>query len=77
MGVASGVGALDSAAVKRLSLAGTPAIFVRRETVTTGIEGHGSGRRHPDRFRRPNLARRGGSAPTGQGLPRCLSRPGN
>ena len=39
MGVASGVVALDSAAVKRLSLAGTPAIFVRRETVTTDIEG--------------------------------------
>jgi pyruvate,orthophosphate dikinase len=39
MGVASGVVALDSAAVKRLSLAATPAIFVRRETVTTDIEG--------------------------------------
>jgi pyruvate,orthophosphate dikinase len=39
IGVASGVVALDSAAVKRLSLAGTPAIFVRRETVTTDIEG--------------------------------------
>jgi pyruvate,orthophosphate dikinase len=39
MGVASGVVALDSAAVKRFSLAGTPAIFVRRETVTTDIEG--------------------------------------
>ena len=39
MGVASGVVALDSAAAKRLSLAGTPAIFVRRETVTTDIEG--------------------------------------
>ena len=39
MGVSSGVVALDSAAVKRLSLAGTPAIFVRRETVTTDIEG--------------------------------------
>jgi pyruvate, orthophosphate dikinase len=39
MGVASGVVALDSAAVKRVSLAGTPAIFVRRETVTSDIEG--------------------------------------
>ena len=39
MGVASGVVALDSSAVKRLSLAGTSAIFVRRETVTTDIEG--------------------------------------
>ncbi len=39
MGVVSGVVALDSAAVKRLSLAGAPAIFVRRETVTTDIEG--------------------------------------
>jgi pyruvate, orthophosphate dikinase len=39
MGVASGVVALDSAAVKRLSLAGMSAIFVRRETVTTDIEG--------------------------------------
>ena len=39
MGVASGVVALDPAAVKRLSSAGTPAIFVRRETVTTDIEG--------------------------------------
>jgi pyruvate, orthophosphate dikinase len=39
MGVASGVVALDSAAVKRLSLTGTSAIFVRQETVTTDIEG--------------------------------------
>ena len=39
MGVASGAVALDSAAVKRLSLAGTAAILVRRETVTTDIEG--------------------------------------
>ena len=39
MGVASGAVALDSDAVKRLSAAGTPAILVRRETVTTDIEG--------------------------------------
>ena len=39
MGVASGVVALDSAAAKRLSLAGTPVIFVRRDMVTTDIEG--------------------------------------
>jgi len=39
MGVACGVLALDSDAVKRASAAGTPAILVRRETVTTDIEG--------------------------------------
>ncbi len=39
MGVVSGVIALDSAAVKRLSEAGTPVILVRQETVTTDIEG--------------------------------------
>ena len=39
MGVASGAVALDPAAVKRLTAAGTPAILVRRETVTTDIEG--------------------------------------
>ncbi len=39
MGVASGVVALDSAAVKRFSLAGKSAILVRRDTVTTDIEG--------------------------------------
>ncbi len=39
MGVASGVVALDSAAVKRLSLVGNSVILVRRETVTTDIEG--------------------------------------
>jgi pyruvate,orthophosphate dikinase len=39
MGVASGVVALDSAAVKRFSLAGNSAILVRRDTVTTDIEG--------------------------------------
>jgi pyruvate,orthophosphate dikinase len=39
MGVASGAIALDSAAVKRLTVAGTPAILVRRQTVTTDIEG--------------------------------------
>ena len=39
MGVVSGAVALDSEAVKRLSQLGTPAILVRRETVTTDIEG--------------------------------------
>ncbi len=39
MGVASGVVALDSDAAKRASQAGTPAILVRQETVTTDIEG--------------------------------------
>ena len=39
MGVACGVLALDSDAVKRASAAGTPAILVRRQTVTTDIEG--------------------------------------
>jgi pyruvate, orthophosphate dikinase len=39
IGVVSGAVALDSDAVKRLSKAGPPAILVRRETVTTDIEG--------------------------------------
>ena len=39
MGVVSGAVALDPDAVKRLTEAGTPAILVRRETVTTDIEG--------------------------------------
>ena len=39
MGVASGAVALDSDAVKRLTAAGTSAILVRLETVTTDIEG--------------------------------------
>jgi len=39
MGVASGAIALDPDAVKRLAAAGTPAILVRRETVTTDIDG--------------------------------------
>ena len=39
MGVASGAIALDPDAVKRLTGAGTPAILVRRETVTSDIEG--------------------------------------
>ena len=39
MGVASGAVALDSAAVVRLSGAGTPAILVRRDTTTSDIEG--------------------------------------
>ena len=39
MGVASGAVALDPDAVKRLTKAGNPAILVRRETVTTDIEG--------------------------------------
>jgi pyruvate, orthophosphate dikinase len=39
IGVASGAVALDPDAVKRLTEAGTPAILVRRETVTTDIEG--------------------------------------
>ena len=39
MGVASGVIALDSEAVKRASEAKTSAILVRQETVTTDIEG--------------------------------------
>jgi pyruvate,orthophosphate dikinase len=39
MGVASGAVALDPDAVKRLTAAGTPAILVRLETVTTDIEG--------------------------------------
>jgi pyruvate,orthophosphate dikinase len=39
MGVASGAIALDTDAVKRLAAAGTPAILVRRDTVTSDIEG--------------------------------------
>lgn len=39
MGVASGAIALDSDAAKRLSAAGTPAVLVRQDTVTTDIEG--------------------------------------
>jgi pyruvate,orthophosphate dikinase len=39
MGVAVGALALDPDAVNRLSSAGTPAILVRRDTVTTDIEG--------------------------------------
>jgi pyruvate,orthophosphate dikinase len=39
MGVASGAVALDPDAVKRLTAAGTPAILVRRDTVTSDIEG--------------------------------------
>ncbi len=39
MGVTSGVVALDSDAVKRLSKDGAPVILVRRETATTDIEG--------------------------------------
>jgi len=39
MGVASGVLTLDTAAAKRLSAAGNSVIFVRRDTVTTDIEG--------------------------------------
>jgi pyruvate, orthophosphate dikinase len=39
MGVATGAIALDPDAVKRLSAAGTPAILVRRDTVTADIEG--------------------------------------
>ena len=39
MGVASGAVALDPDAVKRLAAAGTPAILVRRDTVTSDIEG--------------------------------------
>lgn len=39
LGVASGAIALDPAAVLRLVAAGTPAILVRRDTVTSDIEG--------------------------------------
>jgi pyruvate,orthophosphate dikinase len=39
MGVASGALALDPEAVRRLTAAGTPAILVRRDTVTSDIEG--------------------------------------
>ena len=39
MGVASGAVALDPDAVKRLTAGGTPAILVRRDTVTSDIEG--------------------------------------
>ncbi len=39
LGVASGAIALDPAAVVRLAAAGTPAILVRRDTVTADIEG--------------------------------------
>lgn len=39
MGVAGGVIALDSEAVKRFTAAGEPAILVRRDTVTSDIEG--------------------------------------
>lgn len=39
LGVTSGAIALDSAAVQRFSAAGMPAILVRRDTVTSDIEG--------------------------------------
>jgi pyruvate, orthophosphate dikinase len=39
IGVVSGAIALDTAAVKRLSAAGTPAILVRQDTTTADIEG--------------------------------------
>jgi pyruvate,orthophosphate dikinase len=39
MGAASGAIALDPEAVKRLAASGTPAILVRRDTVTSDIEG--------------------------------------
>jgi pyruvate,orthophosphate dikinase len=39
MGVACGAIALDPDAVQRLTAAGTPAILVRRDTVTSDIEG--------------------------------------
>ncbi len=39
MGVASGAIALDPEAVRRTAASGTPAILVRRETVTSDIEG--------------------------------------
>jgi pyruvate,orthophosphate dikinase len=39
MGVATGAIALDPAAVKRMTAEGTPAILVRRDTVTSDIEG--------------------------------------
>jgi pyruvate,orthophosphate dikinase len=39
IGVASGAIALDPDEVKRLAAAGTPAILVRRDTVTSDIEG--------------------------------------
>jgi pyruvate,orthophosphate dikinase len=39
MGVACGAIALDPEAVKRLMAAGTPAILVQRDTVTSDIEG--------------------------------------
>jgi pyruvate,orthophosphate dikinase len=39
MGVTSGAIALDSAAAKRIAATGAPVILVRRETVTTDIEG--------------------------------------
>ena len=39
IGAASGAIALDPDAVKRLTASGTPAILVRRETVTADIEG--------------------------------------
>ena len=39
MGVACGAVALDTAAAKRIAAAGTPVILVRRQTVTSDIEG--------------------------------------
>jgi pyruvate,orthophosphate dikinase len=39
MGVATGAIALDSGAAKRMAAAGTPTILVRRDTVTTDIDG--------------------------------------
>ena len=76
MGVAVGAIALDSDAVKRLSEAGTPAIIVRRDTVTTDIEGMALAR-DPHRIRRAHVPRGGGGAPTRQSVPRRLPGTGN
>ena len=81
MGVASGAVALDSDAVKRLSKAGTSAILVRRETVTTDIEGMALAARDTHRFGRTHIPCGGGGAPARQGLPCRLpgagDRPGS
>jgi hypothetical protein len=74
MGVASGVVALDSAAVKRLSLTGTHSGDLRSAgDGDNRYRGHDPGSRDPNSFGRANLPRRGGSKTTGQGLPGCLS----
>ena len=77
MGVASGAVALDPDAVKRLTAAGTPAILVRLETVTTDIEGMALAAGNPHRLGRSHFPCGGRGAPTWQGMPRGLPKTGN